>query len=396
MFQNNELTADRFYTPKGASVGIRELRSLTGEMGTSGGYNGSVEGTSRVFNNAKDRLDSIVLGYTTPNEILRDANASKKLIQYYKLQSGELSGTLSNTNYRGILPHVKAGTKSRVLNSAPTEAQLVYNPVTKRREDARIYQPNVAAEKRARRLVSESTQLTDADKKFLLDFKEQVQGSVGMNEAAVITDNLRVTFERFRKNGEPWGNFKAVINSEMKNSITNVSEFIETQLRTSSDFFYKIKQRELLDPVLGPVQIEDLAMNFHSNIKERNSWEIRVMPGIAKELRPFVDINLPIKLRRRLTSFQLDEFYDKFAMRLARDDAPDRDQLAIGLGRDLYNLANYRGSKQEWYTLGVDLLDRAKGSGLYELESFGVKKRRMRSRMSGQAFQLEASHGNMC
>ena len=71
-------------------------------------------------------------------------------------------------------------------------------------------------------------------------------------------------------------------------------------------------------------------------------------------------------------------------------------QGSQGLGRDLHTLANYRGTKSEWYELGVKLLDRAKDSGFYELETFGVKKRRMRSRMSGQYFKFEASYSNVC
>lgn len=385
MLQSGELTVDKFVSDKGVSLGLRELREATGDL--AGGYNGSVEGTSRVFTNAKERLDAIRLGATTPEEILGDKTIRAALLEYYRLQSGELNGTLSVTNYRGILPHTKKATKSRVLNSPPTDEQLLYNPLTKRREDSRIYQPNKAVDARAVKLVSESKHLTEADKKFILEFKQEIMHSVGMNEAAVVTDNLRIAFERFRKNGEPWGNLKAVLNAQMKNDVTNISEYIETQLRNNSDFFYKIKQQAFLDPVLGPVQIEDLAKGFLANIKARNRWEDSVAPSIGRQLRPWVDASvIPPKLWVRLDEGSKREFFKKFAMRLAADDSPDRDQLAIGLGRDLYNAANYRGTKSQWYDLGLKVLDQAQKSGFYELETFGVKKRRMRSRMSGQYF----------
>jgi hypothetical protein len=172
----------------------------------------------------------------------------------------------------------------------------------------------------------------------------------------------------------------------MNNSLTNVSEYIETNLRNNTDFFYKIKQDAFLDPVLGAVQIEDLAKNFHKNIEERNLWEIRKLPAIAKELKPWINTGIPLKIQKRIDPLELDNFYMKFARRLAFDNAPDRDQLAVSLGRDLYTMANYRGSKKEWYDSGVYLLDKAQKSGFYDLETFGVKKRRMRSRMSGQYF----------
>jgi SPP1 gp7 family putative phage head morphogenesis protein len=386
LFQSNQLTVDQFVTNKGASIGKRELRQISGEEGTLGGYNGSTEGTSAVFNDAKDRLDSLVLGFTGPDEIINDIAARNKLIEYYSLQSKELNGRLSLTNYRGILTQNKSMTKSRVLQSPPTEEQLMFNPMTKRYEDARIYQPNIAAEQRAHLLIDDSKHLTDKDKEFLHKFHEDIKLKIGMNEASVVSDNLRVVFERARKNGEIWGNFKAVLNGEMRYSVTNVSEYIETNIRNSSDFFAKLKQADYLDPVLGPVQLEKLGKNFYNNIIARNDWEIKVIPKIASEIRPFLDLNLPPKLALRLTDFQKQEFYRKFATQLAKSDAPDRDQLAISLGRDLYNVANYRGSKQEWYSVGVNLLDRVEDSGLYKLETFGVKKRRMRSKMSGQYF----------
>jgi len=386
MFQNNQLEVKQFVSPKGMSLGKRELREISGEQGTSGGYNGSIDGTSAVFNNAKAKLNSLVLGYTGPDEIVNSIAAQNRMLDYYELQSKELNGRLSLTNYRGILINNKAMTKTRVLQSPPNEDQLLFNPMTKRYEDARIYQPNIAAEVRAHNLIDSSKYLTDKDKEFLHNFHEKVKGRIGMNEASVASDNLRVVFERARKDGEIWGNFKAVLNSEMRYSVTNVSEYIETNIRGASDFFVRLKQTEYLDPVLGSVQLEDLGKNFHKNIIAKNDWEIKVIPKIASELRPFLDNNLPLKLRNRLTKFQREEFYRKFAVQLSKSDAPDRDQMAISLGRELYNLANYRGSKQEWYEEGVKLLDRAESSGLYALETFGVKKRRMRSRNSGQYF----------
>ena len=373
-------------TPKGASIGLRELTELSGESNLSSGFGASVDGTSRHFNLAKERLDALNLGYVSPDDLYMDKAGKEKLLEYYRLQSGELGGTLSLTNYRGILPHVKLGTRNRVLSTPPTDAQLIFNPATKRREDARLYQPNLAVNARAERLISDSTILNDKDKAFLLDFKKSIHDSVGMNEAAVVSDNLRVAFERFRKQGQPWGNMKAVLNSEMKNSLINVSEFMETALRNKSDFFYKIKQDEFLDPVLGPVFMDNVAKNFHKNIIERNAWEVRNVPIISFQIKPFVDYNLPIMITRNIDKFELKNFYQKFVMRLAQDDAPDRDQLAISLGRDLYNLANLRGDKQGWYKLGLDILDRGEASGLYRLESRGTQKRRMRGKATGAYF----------
>jgi hypothetical protein len=76
----------------------------------------------------------------------------------------------------------------------------------------------------------------------------------------------------------------------------------------------------------------------------------------------------------------------RFAHRLSLADTPDRDQFAVALGRDLYNLANINGARNKWYTLGMSLLDSKDIGKLFEIETFGVQKRRMKSKMSGAYF----------
>ena len=166
----------------------------------------------------------------------------------------------------------------------------------------------------------------------------------------------------------------------------NVSDFIETQLRRDSDLFAKLMNKDFLDPVLGASQLQDLHDSFIDNIFEMRKWEAQKVPKLARKLRNVLDRKIPIKLRSRLEDADLKDFYQKFVRRLAMADTPDRDQLAIALGRDLYNAANYRGSRNEWYNLGVKLLDDAKDKGFYELETFGVQKRRMKSRNGNRYF----------
>jgi hypothetical protein len=148
----------------------------------------------------------------------------------------------------------------------------------------------------------------------------------------------------------------------------------------------KLKQDNYIDPVLGPTQLQQLHDTFINNIILKNKWEDRTAIKIGKELRNVLDYKLPVKLKVRLDDATLYQFYLRFAKRLGLADTPDRDQFAIALGRDLYNAANYRGSRNEWYNLGVKILDDAKDKGFYELETFGVQKRRMKSRMGGKYF----------
>jgi hypothetical protein len=148
----------------------------------------------------------------------------------------------------------------------------------------------------------------------------------------------------------------------------------------------KLKQANYIDPVLGATQLEELGDTFLDNIRRKNRWEDRVAPKLAKEMMPLFDSAIPLKIKRRISDKELNFFYERFARRLALADTPDVDQLAIALGRDLYNAANYTGSRQEWHRVGMKILQSKNVSKLYELETFGVQKRRMKSRMSGAYF----------
>jgi SPP1 gp7 family putative phage head morphogenesis protein len=379
MFRAGQLTVDKFTNPDGNSVGIKELRGMT-----DSGY--GTPGDTRRFAAAKEKLDTLKLGAARPEELYEDPKIQAALKEYYLLQSGELDGTMSLTNYRGTLLHNKKATKQRVLASPPREEQMKFNPITGVYNDSRMYQPSPDTLANAYRNVIESDKLLDKDKEFLKSFVDGLDGYMGVNERAVVTENLRITIGRFRENKEPWGNMKAVLNGQVKFDVMNVSDYMETQLRKDANVLLKLKQSNYIDPVLGPVQLDEIHDKFIANVIAKNKWEDTVAPKIGKELRNVLDYKIPVKLKMRLTDDDLDNFYLRFAKRLSLADNPDRDQVAVALGRDLYNMANYRGARNEWYNLGLDILDTADEKGFYKLETFGVQKRRMKSRSGGSYF----------
>ena len=279
--------------------------------------------------------------------------------------------------------------KLRVLNVLPREDQIIFNPITKRYEDVRLYQPNATVFANAARLLDESVDLKAVDKKFIRDFVDGLDGDMGMNERAVITDNLRNVFSRYRREGKVWGNFKAVTQNQIKFDVMNISDAIETNLRRDRNLLKRLSQSNFADPVLGNVSLQDLGDNLVSNIRAVNRWEDKVAPKIARELRTSFDHVIasehPI-IWNRLSERDLQKFYLRMANRLSLADTPDRDQLAVELGRDLFNTANYNGSRNEWFKLGLKILDSKKAKRFYEIETFGVQKRRMRSRHGGKYF----------
>ncbi len=379
LFRSGELSLDKFTNPEGNSIGIKELRALS-----DSGY--TLPNDTKRFALAKEKLDAMQLGASTPDDFINDDKLRKTLIDYYLLQSNELDGTLSLTNYRGTLMNVKRGVKNRVLTSPPSEDQLKFNPITSRYEDVRLYQPNPAVLGNNIRLINESEKLLQRDKEFIIKLIDDLSDRMSINERAVIADNLRIIFGRYRENKEIWSNFKAVVQSQIKFDVMNVSDAIETQIRKDSDILKKLLQDNYIDPVLGPIQLQELHDDFIDNILKRNDWEDRVAPKISRELRNIFDYKIPVLIKGRISDRELQQFYLKFAHRLSLADSPDRDSFAVSLGRDLYNLANLNGDRRAWYNLGMKLLEAKNVKKFFEIETFGVQKRRMKSKMSGQYF----------
>ena len=379
LLNTGKLTVDQFVNYKGESLGVKQLRAATDST-----Y--ELNGDTIKFANAKAKLDAMQLWATTPDDFIQNDKLRKTLLDYYILQTKELEGTLSYTNYRGTLLHNKKATRNRMLTSAPREDQIKFNPATGRYEDVRFYQPNTYVLNNNLQLIKDSDKLLDRDKEFITRFVNDLSDTMSVNERAVIADNLRIVFGRYRDNKEVWGNFKAVVQSQIKFDVMNVSDAIETQLRKDTDVMKRLLQDNYIDPVLGTTQLDDLHDNFYKNIRARNQWEDKVAPKIANELRTFLDPQIPIKIRSRLSEDDLHQFYLRFAHRLSLADSPDRDQFAVMLGRDLYNMANLNGWRRQWFDLGMKILESKKVDKFFEVEPFGIQKRRMKSRMSGAYF----------
>lgn len=396
MFSNRVLEVDRFNVGD-RTASLSELRQ--GAQSALG-----APGDVRRFADAKVKLDAIKLSFSSPDELIGDVEHAKLLREYYRLQAGELDGTLSLTNYRGALIHNKKKTKERVLNVLPTEEQMIFNPVTGRYEDARMYAPNPSVLAHRLVLVERSDALNADDKEFIARFIDSLSDTTGANERAVIADNLRVTFERFRRSGKVWGNTKAVLNSQIQFDVMNVSESLETAIRLKSDPFKRLKELAFIDPVLGPVYLEDIRARFIDNIIARNLFEDKELPRLAEKIRGSIlprtlrtkldsgavgfalDGRIPLKVWNRMSELDVTRFFEKVAGRLSMADLPDRDALAVSIGRQLYETSNFRGSKGEWYKAGLAVLDPLEKDGLIAYETFGVQKRRMRSRITGQYF----------
>ena len=378
MFNSGRLTLDKF-EDNGRLLTLTELRK-----NTDSGY--GLPGDTVKFAIAKQQLDSLDLGASSPDDFISDKQLEANLRKYYLLQTRGLDGQLSLTNYRGVNLGSKKQTKTRVLTKPPSEEQLRFNPLTGRYEDTRRYSPMPAVLNNSYRLIDESKELTPRDKVFIRKFVDSLEDEMSVNERAVVSENLRVLFTRYRKNGDPWTNFKAVAQAEIKFDIMNISDMLETSTRRDSDVLKRLSNKYFVDPVLGERDLQSLHDSLIDNIKFVNKWEDGKVHSIGRRLTWHTRKAVPLHVYIRLSSEDIALFNSRLILRLAAADSPDRDQLAMSIGRDLYMAANYRGSKREWFEVGNAILDDLEKDGVLVTKTFGVQKRRMKSRNGGRYF----------
>jgi len=398
IFNQGQLSAKQVLASDKRTMSISKMAQESSEV---------LSGDTQRFALAKEKLDAMRIGAATPDDILSDPEMQKTLREYYLLQSGELDGTLSLTNYRGISLTHKRNTRRATLTQLPTEKQLIFNPITGRYEDSRLYQPAPKLLENSTRKVLESEKLKQRDKDFILKFVEGLDRDMSINERTAVQENLRNLFARYREKGQVWENFKAVSTSQMKYDVMNVSESLEAAARAGKDPIKKLQQDLFIDPVLGNTTLDDVSARFVDNIKFKNRFENNTITsevikemfsdviadpnsikGIARPLywKGILRTELPPVLKVRLENTDLRKFYERLVRRLAASEMPDRDQLALQLGRDLYNMGNLNGNKDAWYKVGKAILESDRVKKLYELETYGVQKRRLRSRMTGKYF----------
>lgn len=379
LFNRGALTLDKFTDAQGRQIGIRELKAMS-----DSGYN--IDGDTVKFAMAKQKLDELHIPAATPEDLHRMPD---QLTEYYLLQAGDLDGQLSTVNYRGIQPHVKKATKRRVLEAPPRDDQMVFNPVTGRYEDTRLYNPSPEIHANVQRLIDEDEYLRPKDRELIARVDKNLEQRMSINERAVVMDNLRVIISRSRKTPQAWANFKAISNAQMKFDIMNFSDAMETGLRSGTDVLKKLRQSNYIDPVLGRTQLQSLHDDLRANILAKNRWEDTVAPKIAKEMAGVFNAHIaktaPV-VWARLNDRNMQQFYLRMANRLSMADSPDRDALAVQLGRDLYTTANLNGDRYKWYELGMKVLKAPNVNKFFELETFGVQKRRMKSRLSNNYF----------
>jgi len=240
LFQSNNLPLNNMLNNKGKLHTIAKLRKLDKER--------TVVYPTRQHVLCKTQQLQLQVDAATPEELIRSKSNRDQLTALLAGDAELFNNPLSLIDYRGILLASKRRNRSKEQggDTRSREANLVTDPLSGQRFSPNVYPPNYKIYDEYLDLIRNSKNLTEQQKKFLLNYSETLgkldsktgKEYMSVNQRSVVMNTLRRSFERYNRDEIPWSNFTAVVRADInKFSVTNVSERLETAVRQKDRVF---------------------------------------------------------------------------------------------------------------------------------------------------------------
>jgi len=226
LFQNGNLHLKDFQSARGTNVSAEVLSRKAQE----GLFDTPIRTTK--YQPAAN-YDFKVEAYKV-DDLIKNKKAQKQLSELFEIDERHSISPLSTTEFRGVTSETKR--QNRFRSKTVADEDLIMDPVTGIVRNPLIYRPNNKLLEERLELVRNSKILNKEQKKFIEDFVNSMEDRLSTNNRSVITENLRVTFERqlnvdSPSYNKPWENLTAVIRAENTNAVANVSRRLERTYR---------------------------------------------------------------------------------------------------------------------------------------------------------------------
>ena len=224
LFRQGKLKAEQFVTPKGKVLSIQALR------------NKATQATTVFRPKQKIRELDVKLLASRPSSLIKNPKNKEDLRQLFLLDADDYSKTLSLTDFKGTSLVGKQASRRRVGNEFD-ERNFTADPLTGEIKNNNIYDPDFNLYQERIDFMRKSQLLNPEQKDFIESIAAGLDDKVSLNQQTVIIENLRVVFERYAKNKEPWADLASVIRAENRFSVQNVSRLLDTRSRQRSQMF---------------------------------------------------------------------------------------------------------------------------------------------------------------
>lgn len=278
LLQKGFLDVKAFSTAQGNQLSIAALRKLDNAR--------TFLFPTRQMVVADKELDQLFVNATRPYDLLRSTEQTNNLRTMYIADAENASQSLSLTDFRGTTLQGKRSVRIRANNEFD-ERNTSFDPFTGEQSSTLLYDPDFNVLQERLDFIRNSKALKQDHKKWILDFVESLDDQVSINQQTAIAENLRVVFERYNNDKQPWVNFMNVTRGEMQYSVVNTSRILDRRSRARSQQFdsYGTAGEPAKVQIFGKYYtFDEIQSNTLENQRIAASWEAQHGRSIARNL----------------------------------------------------------------------------------------------------------------
>lgn len=262
LFRGGAVQAREFVTPKGKALSIEALRRKASEI------------TSVYRPKQRIRDEDFKISASKPSDLIRSPK-NKELLKTLLIRDADnFNSTLSLTDYRGVSLTGKAASRRRVGNQFD-ERNFSTDPLTGEIKNTNLYDPDFNLYQERIDFMRNSKILKQDEKDFIESVVNGLDDKVSLNQQTVIVENLRVVFERYARNKEPWKDFSSVLRAENRFAVQNVSRLLDTRSRERSEMFvsYLTTKQNPQVQIMGKYyDLDELQKNLLKDQRYIDKW----------------------------------------------------------------------------------------------------------------------------
>ena len=274
MFEGGSLELKQFFSKLGNKVNIQTLRRLD-NLATN-----RFTRKKRIIDKPSDSI------YARKSaQLRRSKDYQQALKDLYVLDANTRNSQLGLTDYRGTSLKGKSQSKNRSENVFDTRTQVI-DPMTGEAKNTLMYDPDFNVYQERIDFMKTSKILRNEDKEFLESFVNSLDDTMSVNQQSAVLENLRVVMERQIRDGKPWENLEAVIRSEMKNSVVNVSRILDRRSRSRSksfNSFFSGDPDAKMSIAGRDIGFDEISSKLNSNQKFVDNWKNTKGRQLARE-----------------------------------------------------------------------------------------------------------------
>lgn len=274
LFRGGAIKARDFTTPQGKVLSIQALRNRAAK----------INAIYRPRQSVKDT--SLTVQAKNPNSLLNNPKHQDDLLQVFLSDADDFNSTYALTDFKGTSLVGKQASRRRSANQFD-ERNFMADPITGEVKSNLLYEPDFNLLQERIDFMRGAKDLTSEQKDFIAGFVAKLDDKVSVNQQIVAIENLRVNFQRYNSNKTPWEDFAAVVRSENRFAVQNVSRLLDTRSRKRSEIFGGFQSKDGIPKVqiMGKYySIDDLIDKQLSDQRFIDNWRATQGSKLAKKI----------------------------------------------------------------------------------------------------------------